>query len=428
MNFIVKRQYSAIASQLRKSNTYPLDRSRGILYSPEKHFLRPKSVPNLTDIRAGSRAYFSATFNVLLFSQIGPFAATIMGVILQKSLARTGSLKSTTISALVSRNRYKIAATVGSMAGLSYLYYEQNKTHTPITKRPRIMIFNKESYEEISHVLFKVLYHSYKDKLLGVHHKTTKKVNKIVGRLLDSNKEFDEIKSKDWKVFVIDDNATANAFVLPTGQIFVYTGLIRQCDNEDQLATILAHELSHTLMGHGNEVVVHHLLYLLPIHSLIDCMFYFPSNPQLSQEVLGDFILTVIVFLLWLRLPMRQAMVGTVVTSLLLKALLVLPKRRLIETEADFIGLILSAKTCYDVREGSAFWMKMATMETSRKWYHMSTHPSNTTRYESMDAYMEAMINIMKVFNCDELTDRDPRHRFRRRLANDDRTVFKKRD
>ena len=43
----------------------------------------------------------------------------------------------------------------------------------------------------------------------------------------------------------------ANAFALPGGQMVLYTGLIENADNPEQVAAVLAHEMSHATLRHG---------------------------------------------------------------------------------------------------------------------------------------------------------------------------------
>ena len=44
---------------------------------------------------------------------------------------------------------------------------------------------------------------------------------------------------------MIDDKQTKNAFVLPGGKIFVFTGILPVSANDDGLATVLGHEIAH---------------------------------------------------------------------------------------------------------------------------------------------------------------------------------------
>lgn len=51
--------------------------------------------------------------------------------------------------------------------------------------------------------------------------------------------------------FLILDSDEINAFAAPSGFIFVTKGMIRLCKNEDDLAAVLAHEISHVLNAHA---------------------------------------------------------------------------------------------------------------------------------------------------------------------------------
>ena len=53
--------------------------------------------------------------------------------------------------------------------------------------------------------------------------------------------------------FAVIDNDEMNAFALPGGYIYIYTGLMRSLDNEAQLAAVLAHEVGHVTARHSTE-------------------------------------------------------------------------------------------------------------------------------------------------------------------------------
>ena len=57
-----------------------------------------------------------------------------------------------------------------------------------------------------------------------------------------------------WQVKVFEDES-ANAFALPGGYIGVNTGLLEVAENQDQLATVIGHEIAHVLARHANERV-----------------------------------------------------------------------------------------------------------------------------------------------------------------------------
>jgi predicted Zn-dependent protease len=57
----------------------------------------------------------------------------------------------------------------------------------------------------------------------------------------------------DYQVTIIDDPETLNAFALPGGYIYVYTGLLTYLDNEAALAGVLAHEVAHAERRHATQ-------------------------------------------------------------------------------------------------------------------------------------------------------------------------------
>src|SRR6185312_4637946 len=51
--------------------------------------------------------------------------------------------------------------------------------------------------------------------------------------------------------FTVLNVGEINAFALPGGPMFIYTGLLKACDNEAQLAGVMGHEMSHVILRHG---------------------------------------------------------------------------------------------------------------------------------------------------------------------------------
>ena len=54
-----------------------------------------------------------------------------------------------------------------------------------------------------------------------------------------------------YRVTVLDNPNQVNAFALPAGFLYVYTGLLLAADNEAELAGILAHEIGHVVGRHS---------------------------------------------------------------------------------------------------------------------------------------------------------------------------------
>jgi metalloendopeptidase OMA1, mitochondrial len=137
----------------------------------------------------------------------------------------------------------------------------------------------------------------------------------------------------DWEYNVIRSKQV-NAFCLPGGKVAVFTGLLRVVANDDQLATVLAHEIAHALAHHSNE--------------------------RLTREASGQGI--------WLfgKAYDRQQ-----------------------ESEADHIGLFLMTFAGYDPDQAVVFWQRMRQAQGGGQLPEiLSDHPSDIHRMKQMRAWV----------------------------------------
>jgi predicted Zn-dependent protease len=72
---------------------------------------------------------------------------------------------------------------------------------------------------------------------------------RLVARLPPEQRKF------DYRFIVLFEPETVNAFALPGGHIFIYTGLIQAADSEAELASVLAHEVAHVAAGHPSDLL-----------------------------------------------------------------------------------------------------------------------------------------------------------------------------
>jgi Zn-dependent protease with chaperone function len=87
-----------------------------------------------------------------------------------------------------------------------------------------------------------------KEKMLPASDQRVVILRRIAGKLLAANKD---AKKQPWEYsFDIVDSKEVNAFALPGGPVFFYTGLIEKLKTEDQLASVLAHEMTHIQKEH----------------------------------------------------------------------------------------------------------------------------------------------------------------------------------
>ena len=170
-----------------------------------------------------------------------------------------------------------------------------------------------------------------------------------------------------WEVAVFREDS-ANAFALPGGKIGVHTGIFTVATNQDQLATVLAHEVAHVLSRHTNERVSQELAVSQGLNVLQAI-----ANPTsgAGQTLMG--LLGV------------GAQYG-----------LLLPYNRLQESEADLLGLDLMAKAGFDPRQSMELWRNMDRAGGAQPVEFLSTHPSHATRMQDLDARMPTAMSLQR--------------------------------
>lgn len=90
----------------------------------------------------------------------------------------------------------------------------------------------------------------YQGQLLSPMHPQYRMVKRVLDRLIPHS-GLSEEKNK-WEVHVINDDQK-NAFVIPGGKVFVFSGILDVCQGEDGLAAVLGHEIAHNVAHHAAE-------------------------------------------------------------------------------------------------------------------------------------------------------------------------------
>jgi metalloendopeptidase OMA1, mitochondrial len=231
-----------------------------------------------------------------------------------------------------------------SVAG-AVAFYLANIETVPVSGRRRFNCFSEAQAEAASEAQVKRIeweVERHGGRFLDDHDWRTRMVKKVMARLIPVS----GMQDSDWEVRVIADPHTANAFVLPGGKVFVYSGLISIARNEDGLAAVLGHEIAHNLACHVGE--------------------------RMSSQIGINILLYSLIFLTGGIAILGTSFIGGTVLDLLFSR----PMGRRQESEADYIGLMMMAEACYDPREALSFWKRMERMHTEEPPEWMSTHPS----------------------------------------------------
>ncbi len=173
-----------------------------------------------------------------------------------------------------------------------------------------------------------------------------------------------------WRSHLVDNPKQANAFVLPGGKIFVFTGLFRYAANEAELAAVIGHEVAHALESHGVKGAARKQKAGL-IGALLQVgMGVAGVNQQTARQV-------------------NQAY-GQGSSLGYIK-----PYSRKNESEADAIGLMLMAKAGYDPRAALSFWNKFGR-QGQRVPEYLSTHPAPANRIAMIKRLMPQALAVYK--------------------------------
>ena len=168
----------------------------------------------------------------------------------------------------------------------------------------------------------------------------------------------------NWE-FNLIDNPQVNAWCMPGGKVVVYTGILKMAKNDDQLATVMAHEVSHALARHGAERM---------------------SHQQISSGVqqLGNILLGATAPEYTSAFNMAYG-VGT-------QYGVMLPYGRAHEYEADEIGIHLMQKAGYNIHEAVKFWQNMRAASGGKASIEfLSTHPSDDNRIQKISQIVQEL-------------------------------------
>jgi predicted Zn-dependent protease len=164
-----------------------------------------------------------------------------------------------------------------------------------------------------------------------------------------------------WEFNVLDDKQI-NAFCLPGGKVAVFTGLLPVAENDDELATVMSHEIGHALAHHASERIAREQMYQRAI--------------QVAGGTLGS-----------LDPQKRKQLIGLLGAGAQANSL---SYDRMQESEADHIGLFLMTFAGYKPEEAIRFWerMQQATAGHGRPPEILSDHPSDARRIAQLKEWL----------------------------------------
>ena len=241
----------------------------------------------------------------------------------------------------------------------------------PITERKQLKIVSEANLNAQA----AKIYEQVKEKeKMSDDKKTLNEIKEIGKKMEDSISEYfdregleDPTTNFDWEYILIDKKKVRNAWCMPGGKIAVYTGILDATKNTDGLAAVMGHEIAHAVAKHSIERASRGVL-LNTGTKLLDVF----SGGKLSK---------------------LNETTGMNTIGLLSQLGITNPFNRKQESEADYLGMIFSSLSGYDIRETTKIWERMKKLNKGKEPPEfMSTHPSSDNRIRNLNEKMNEVI------------------------------------
>ena len=244
-------------------------------------------------------------------------------------------------------------------------------TTAPITERKQLKIIPESKLNAQAAAIYEKIKNKEKmsddtETLNSIKKIGLKMENAIDAYFYQSNLD-NPTSNFDWEYILIDNKKIKNAWCMPGGKIAVYTGILDVTKNINGLAAVMGHEIAHAVAKHSVERASRNVL-LNTGTQLIDIF----SGGKLSQV---------------------NRVTGMNTVKLLSSIGITNPFNRKQESEADYLGMIFSSLSGYDIRETPKIWERMKKLNKGKDIPEfMSTHPSAQNRIKNINEWMNKII------------------------------------
>jgi len=243
-------------------------------------------------------------------------------------------------------------------------------TSAPITERKQLKIVSEAKLNAQAAQIYEKIKEKEKmsddKKTLNEIKEIGKKMENSISEYFEKEDLEDPTINFDWEYILIEKKAR-NAWCMPGGKIAVYTGILEATKNTDGLAAVMGHEIAHAVAKHSVERASSALL-VNTSTQLIDIF----SKGKLSQV---------------------NRTTGMNTVGLITQLGLLNPFNRKQESEADYLGMIFSSLSGYDIRETVKIWERMKELNKGKEPPEfMSTHPSSDNRIKDLNEKMNQVI------------------------------------
>ena len=244
-------------------------------------------------------------------------------------------------------------------------------TTVPITDRKQLSIISETKINRQSALAYEKFKQKAKIITTGSTYKeiTTigKKMENAVSSFFSNQNKDDPTTNFDWEYVLVDNDKIVNAWCMPGGKIAVYTGLLKVTKNTDALSIVMGHEIAHAVARHSIE--------------------------RASQAMTVNLGTSIADIFLGGAINRTRNTVGRNTGLDIFQIGIMNPFGRKQESEADYLGLIFSSLSGFDIRESVELWKRMSQNKKGKEIpAFLSTHPSSKKRIENLKGWIDEVI------------------------------------
>ena len=241
----------------------------------------------------------------------------------------------------------------------------------PITERRQLKIIPEAKLNAQAAQIYEKVKEKEKlitdSKILTEIKEIGKKMENSISEYFYQTKMNDPTTNFDWEYILIDNKKVRNAWCMPGGKIAVYTGILDVTKNTNGLAAVMGHEIAHAVAKHSVERASRGAL--------------LNTGTQLLDIFTGG------------KLSQVNRATGMNTVALLSQLGIMNPFNRKQESEADYLGLIFSSLSGYDIRETVKIWERMKEFNKGKAPPEfMSTNPSADNRIKKINDWTSEII------------------------------------
>jgi predicted Zn-dependent protease len=240
----------------------------------------------------------------------------------------------------------------------------------PITERRQFKIISESKLNAQAALIYEKVKEKEKlitDSKLDEIKEIGKKIENSISEFFYQAKENDPTLNFDWEYILIDNKKVRNAWCMPGGKIAVYSGMFEVTKNTNGLAAVMGHEVAHAVAKHSVERASRGAV--------------LSTSTQLIDIFTGG------------KLSKVNKATGMNTVGLLSQLGIMNPFNRKQESEADYLGMIFSSLSGYDIRETVKIWERMKEFNKGKAPPEfMSTHPSTDNRIKNINKWTNKII------------------------------------